>query len=211
MTSYKEAFPYTASQVLTSKLTKCELFPENVLPAADIVSYMRSASLLCASPSVLLGQQLWCLLGKVRVAQGNLPMAELCEHESFILNELDAGTYHLKGSIELASGRSQTALECFLLGLQMDPRNVGCLLGSARSYLELGTPNSAYLALFAATEAIDIEPNNVEALTLCADLSRKLSLDKQAGEFYNRAIELEEIRPIFPISSVIELLLVSNS
>ncbi|PJF19070.1 hypothetical protein PSACC_01117 [Paramicrosporidium saccamoebae] len=211
MTSYKEAFPDRANQVLASKLTRSELFPEAVLPASDVIDYLRTLSILSASHSVLLAQQLWCTLGEIRMVQRKLKLAELCEHEAFVLNELDVGTYVLKGHIQLALDRHSIALQCFQLGLQMDPRNIDCLLGCAQCYLHIESPNQLHLALHMATKAMEVDPTNIPALSLCADLSRKLNLDRRAGELYERAMVCEETDSIFPMQSILRLITVSLS
>lgn len=212
LTTYKESFPDSVSQVLGKKLAGKIPFPECFLLAADVNFQMRSQSLLAPYDyPILLAQQLWCILGELHVAQGRLHQAELCEHEAFILNELDSRTFALKGAIQEHYCRLDAARECYQLGMQADGEWVKCLLGEARCLSRLKIPHHMQLALHAAIRAVDSEPTNVEALTMAADLSRQLNLDLQAAEYYNRAIQLDEAEPIIPITSILALVTTSLS
>lgn len=172
---------------------------------------MRTASILTPAHSILLAQQLWCALGEIYAADGKFHQAELCGHESFILNELDARVFALKALIQERYGRWTMALECYQLGLQIDGDSPECHLGCARCYQRQESPHHAHLALHSALKALEVEPENLEALSLVADLSRRLNLDLQATELYARALDLEECGPLVSINSVLSMLVASFS
>ena len=211
ISDYRDAFPNSSSHVLVSKLCRKKLFPEATLSTKDIASFMRTASILTPIHSVLLAQQLWCTLGEIRVADGKLHRAELCGHESFILNELDARAFALKALIQERNGRWSMALECYQLGLQIDGDSPECHLGCARCYQHQESPHNAHLALHSALKALEGDPENLEALSLAAELSRQLNLDLQATELYTRALDLEEYSPLVSTNSILSMLVTSLS
>lgn len=174
------------------------VFPENFLCPEEQLAFLKAQSIYFQGKSPLLTCHLWCALGKIYCFEDKLALAELCAHEAMLISELSADVYCLKGEIFHRKNNVAASIECYQLSLQMDnTNNVDALLGLASCYGDDGDDrNNLFLALQAVMQAVEIDPTNVKALAMAAELSRQLDMSAQTETYYTRALALEESEPM---------------
>lgn len=186
-----------------------DLFPESVMPSVDRLSMMRTEARLLGKKGPLLSCNLWCALGRIYLLQNKLALAELCAHEAFITSELDVETYCLRAEILERQGNWEAATNGYQLSLQTQ-ETVPALLGLAQCQSKVMTDHPRlHLALHAAIRATELDPTNVVALGMAADLAKSLNMDGNAEHYYTKALELEETDPIMPWQTAIDLIICS--
>lgn len=204
------------------------LFSESFISSTEQVALLRARSIVGGHRGPLLTCFLWVILGRLYLQQYQqtitadgpddqqrhrlLPLAELCAHEALLTSELCSEVYVLKGeSLLLGAGESSSqeasALEAFRLALQMGSSRGEALRGMAWVYSrDAGNERTRLLlALQAAQEAAHEDVYDTAALTLMADVCRRLNMDKLGDESFSRALQLEETDPIIPWSGVVDL------
>ncbi len=98
-----------------------------------------------------------------------------------------AASYCQKGETQLAKEKYEAAVQTFNRGIELDRSHTGCWIGMGKAFLGLGKYDRADDCF---VRALEIHPDNPEALTMRASVLRQIALQNQDPMRCLEAVEI---------------------